>query len=510
MLVNYHDKEFIIEGLSEGFDLGYRGKQGSQRCNNSVAVNTNKTIALGKVMSEVAKGRINGPYPNPPLPYFKCSPLSLREKSTPGKYRLLHDYSYPYDDTSVNANIPESASKVKYAVLEDALEPLTRYAAPYLAKADIAEAYRLLPIRKEDYNLTGFKLDGKYYQDAMLSMGASSSCLTFERFSSGLKFILENKYEVRHVVKLLDDFLFIGETHQECLQGLNSFQDMCSTTGIPIAHDKTEGPVRKLVFLGIEIDTVSWTISIPQCKIDQYAGTIRDMLSKGSCTLRELKSIIGKLTFVTKIVPAGRCFQRRLHDATIGRTKPSAVIQVGEAMRQDLTTWLTFLEAYNGREFLRPKERVTSEDLCFYSDSSLKGYGSIFQNYYLQGNFPPAWQKYDIMVLELYPIFIMINLFANYLARKTVVFYTDNEPLVHALNKHTSKNKNVMQMMRPLVLVLLEKNICLEAQHIPGVKNVTCDDLSRLQGPVGVRGLQDNAVALVVPHHLRPHNFRLK
>ena len=113
------------------------------------------------------------------------------------------------------------------------------------------------------------------------------------------------------------------------------------------------------------------------------------------------------------------------------------------------------------------------------------------------------------MVLELYPIFVMINMFADYLYGRKIIFHTDNEPLVHVLNKQTSKNRRVMKLLRPLVLVLLQKKILLKAEHIPGVKNVTCDDLSRLQGTQDVRGLRTDAEALEVPNHLRPHNLRL-
>ena len=508
-LVGYKDKDFIINGLTEGFSLNYIGVQASQSCNNSVTVNNNKSIAMTKVMSEVSKGRIAGPFTSPPLDNFKCSPLSLREKSTPGKYRLLHDYSYPYDETSVNANIPEAATKVKYATLEDALKVLVKYEAPYLAKSDIAEAYRLLPLTPKDYNLTGFKLDGGWFVDLALPMGCSSSCLTFERFSSGLEYALKNTYEVRHVVKVLDDFLFLGETYEECKHGLDSFRRLCEATNIPIAEDKTEGPSRSLVFLGILIDTVSWSISIPVEKINKYAFSIRKILKEGKCSLRELKSIIGKLTFVNKIVPAGRCFQRRLHDATIGHSKPAAIITVGQSVRADLEVWLTFLEGYNGREFLRESIEWTSNDLQFYSDASLKGYGSTFQKFYLQGIFPPAWREFDIMVLEMYPIFVMLIMFADYLYGKKIIFHTDNEPLVHVLNKQTSKNRRVMKLLRPLVLVLLQKKIILKVEHVPGVENTTCDDLSRFQGTREVRGLRTDAVALQVPHHLRPHNLRL-
>ena len=101
-LTDYHDKDFVIDGLTHGFDLGYKGEQGSQRCNNNLTVNSNPGIALAKVNKEIDLGRIEGPFEDAPFKHFKCSPLALREKSTPGQYRLLHNLSLPYDDSAVN------------------------------------------------------------------------------------------------------------------------------------------------------------------------------------------------------------------------------------------------------------------------------------------------------------------------------------------------------------------------------------------------------------------------
>ena len=143
-------------------------------------------------------------------------PFSLREKSTPGKYRLLHNLSYPYDDRAVNLNIPKEISKLSYASVSDAIKIINSLPQCYLAKADIAEAYRLVPLRPSCYNLLGFRLGGMYYFDRCLPMGASSSCSIFEKISDGLEFILKDTYKVQNVVKMLDDFLFLADTEEEC------------------------------------------------------------------------------------------------------------------------------------------------------------------------------------------------------------------------------------------------------------------------------------------------------
>ena len=41
-----------------------------------------------------------------------------------------------------------------------------------IAKADIQEAFRLIPIRPQDYPLLGFTWKGLFYYDIMLPMGA--------------------------------------------------------------------------------------------------------------------------------------------------------------------------------------------------------------------------------------------------------------------------------------------------------------------------------------------------
>ena len=47
-------------------------------------------------------GRIAGPFRDIPFVNFQSSPLVLVPKHDPGKYRLIHDLSYPKSD-SINA-----------------------------------------------------------------------------------------------------------------------------------------------------------------------------------------------------------------------------------------------------------------------------------------------------------------------------------------------------------------------------------------------------------------------
>ena len=107
--------------------------------------------------------------------------MGIREKKTPGEYRVIHNLSYPYDETSVNAAIPREHATVQYATISDAIKHINHHGrACFLAKTDIKSAFRLLPIHPDDRHLLGLKWDGLYYFDNCLPMGCASSCKLFE------------------------------------------------------------------------------------------------------------------------------------------------------------------------------------------------------------------------------------------------------------------------------------------------------------------------------------------
>ena len=92
----------------------------------------------------------------------------------------------------------------------------------FLAKSDISEACRLLPLNPSQYHLMGFSWRNKYYFDICLPMGCSDSCRLYESFSDSSVLILKNKYEVEHIIKVLDDFLFLLENEHKCQSALIS------------------------------------------------------------------------------------------------------------------------------------------------------------------------------------------------------------------------------------------------------------------------------------------------
>ena len=67
------------------------------------------------------------------------------------------------------------------------------------------------------------------------------------------------------------------------------------------------------------------------------------------------------------------------------------------------------------------------------------------------------------------------------MTNQRILFFTDNEGLVHVINKKSCRDKDLMVFVRKLVLVCLSNNIVFKAKHIPCLCNTLADALSRLQ-----------------------------
>ena len=184
--------QYLIDGFMRGFSLENTSLINTHPIRNSFSVKHNKDIVYRKLNHERLLGRIAGPFTYSPFHKFQISPLSVREKKVKGKYRLIHDLSFPYDSTSINANIPQTAKKVHYATVGNAIQILLHLPhSSYTAKTDIADAYRLIPIRPEDFPKLGIFFDGSYYYDKSLPQGCASLCKIFETLSTAIQAIFK-------------------------------------------------------------------------------------------------------------------------------------------------------------------------------------------------------------------------------------------------------------------------------------------------------------------------------
>ncbi|XP_069476331.1 uncharacterized protein [Ambystoma mexicanum] len=249
---------------------------------------------------------------------------------------------------SVNDGISEDQCRVHYASFEDAVELVKALGeGALMGKADIESAFRLLSIHKDSHHLLGFKVLQEYFYDKCLPMGCAISCAYFERFSRFLEFSVRQRAKVGGILHYLDDFLFIGRKGtQDCKELMGVFQGLMEEFGVPLAKEKTVGPVTTLVFLGIEIDSVAGECRLPGEKVRKLKEVIAGMLGKEKATLKELQSLAGNLNFAGKVIPAasGRAKdeeERKKEDPPrLGGTSSSEERDPGRREEDPTASWL--------------------------------------------------------------------------------------------------------------------------------------------------------------------------
>ena len=213
---------------------------------NFVPATTNPKAVDEKLAKDIELGRMVGPFDEQPSPVFHVSPLGLIPKKVPGEFRLIHHLSFP-EGKSINSHIPQIASSVHYANIDDAIRLIRRGCA--LAKTDIKNAFRLIPVSPSDYNLLGICWRDRFYVDMNLAMGISRSCKIFESFSTALELIALSGLHIPSILHLIDDFFIISKSLASCANYQHVFLKTCDELGVLMAPEKTVGPSFLLSYL---------------------------------------------------------------------------------------------------------------------------------------------------------------------------------------------------------------------------------------------------------------------
>ena len=88
------------------------------------------------------------------------------------------------------------------------------------------------------------------------------------------------------------------------------------------------------------------------------------------CTKRELLSLIGKLSFSCKILPAGRIFLCRLIDLATTVKNLHHHIRITTNARLDMQWWLDILPSWSGKTIILESHWTPSTRMQLFTDAS--------------------------------------------------------------------------------------------------------------------------------------------
>ena len=109
-------------------------------------------------------------------------------------------------------------------------------------------------------------------------------------------------------------------------------------------------------------------------------------------------------------------------------------------MKADFFTWQQFFQEYNGKSFFLNEKWENSVSLQLFTDAAgAHGFGAVFGSHWCYGEWPKTWLGQNIAILEFYPIVLSLMLWGDHIRDRCITFFTDNEALVHVINKSTCR-----------------------------------------------------------------------
>ena len=421
-------------------------------------------------------GAICGPFQTCPLKNMHFSPFLTREKPGAPHRRVIVDLSF-LEGLSVNAGVDsDKYLHTPFLLTLPTLDTITQKVkengrGSLLYKIDLSRAFRHIKLDPKDYNLLGLHFSNQIYYDLCLPFGFKHGSAIFQRISDAIRYIMHTKGF--KVTNYLDDI--IG--HSVCSQASKSFQtlhQLILDLGFEISQKKLVTPSTRVTCLGVEIDTVNFTVSITKDKVREVLDMCQIRQNKKTCTKRELQSLLGKLLYITKCVKSSRYFLNRMLELLRSAHKKDTIL-LNHGFHKDLKWFQQFVPNFNGTAFF-VHQNVHHE---IQLDACLQGLGARWGDQVYAVPIPLKHNNMGIVHLEMLNILVAIRIWGPYWQGKNIKIHCDNAAVVSVLTTGKTRETLLAAIARNILMETATYDICLRTVHISGKNNNIADSLSR-------------------------------
>lgn len=490
-LASHPDSVFVdhlLTGLSQGFKVGVLVQPSVSYVSRNLRSALDEPDTVSTLLErELQMGYVIGPFKSPPFSVFRTSPIGVATRKYSGKKRLIFDLSAPHSGPfpSINSLIPPEPFSLHYATVDHAIKLIkTAGRGAWLSKADISDAFKIVPIHPSQWNLFGVKWASNFYFAVRLAFGCKSSPSIFNLVSEALCWVLLNRVKVPSLLHLLDDFLLIDAPRDASGSSLLKLKSCFHHLGIPLSEEKTIGPYTSLEFLGLTLDTVEMKVSLPAEKLERICIISNSFCEAQSISKQQLLSLLGHLNFAMRVIPQGRSFISRLLFTASSVPGLHDQVFLDDGCRSDLRFWTRLLENWNGVSFFYDDVVRCSDSLLFFTDAAPSvGFGGYFQGQWFASVWPPHFPAMteSSALYEIYPVAVACHVWGHLWKRKRISVLCDNQAVVHIINKGRSSAAEIMPFMRSITWSSVIHNFIMSARHVPGHLNTLADCLSRFK-----------------------------
>ena len=477
-LAGYDDT--LLDYIKYGFPMGYVGPTSDtpSTVNHPSATQFRPQIDEF-IQKEKSLGGLIGPFDDPPIiEWAHISPLMSRPKADPTKRRVITDLTYPREH-SINAYIKKNIvmgmmnthSLPTVDVVVDRVLDIGPNA--YMFTIDVSRAYKNFKSCPLDWPLLAVNWNGGHFVDVTMPFGARASSGHMQRVADAIVATLAARGIVAHMY--LDDLVVVAGSEQQAWEQYDIARSLLEELGLPEAHDKSQPPATRIKWLGIHVDSVHGTLSIPNDKLDEVIAIVRSYTTKRSLSRKQLQSVIGKIMHIAKCIRTARLFLARLLEKLRGAKRLH--ININSSMRSDLKWLSEFASTWNGVAVF-PKTFPVREVVV---DACLDGIGAAtHRSAYAFPLSAASDQLSNISEIEAINVAIALQTFVAESDRgKCIRILCDNLPAVQVLQSGRGRNKAMLEAARATWMVQALYQVTIVYEHIPGRLNFLADALSR-------------------------------
>ena len=486
-VVPIHEARSLLYGLEYGVRIGRPPASAVIESPNWPSSSELASQVSEVIDSDLAQGRLYGPFTKPPFDNYIVSPLGAFLKRGSNKARVIHDLSYPALG-SVNSEISPEEYSLQYTSIDDAVRLCNSLApaVPLLSKVDLKDAFKHIPVHPLDWHLMGFVWpDGvgrsRYFFNKVLSFGLRSAPALFDRYARHLPAFAALEGFSSGLVRYVDDFLIVSADRISCQVDLDCLVATCDRAGFTVQPSKVLPPSHKVEFLGIEIDTRNAILRISDVRLAEIKLLLDEWAGRRTCSKRQLLRLIGKLAFAARVVRRGRAFLGRLIGLARKLRHLHFRTKLSVESRRDISWWSSSIHSHNGSQ-LYTRDWSSPDVLHVFTDASNHGFGACWGNEYFAlsytGSLAPLL-SHSINWRELHAAVKALATWASTWADRAVIFHVDNQAACGILSKLYTPCPELMELLRSWALLLEHHNIDVKIEYIATGDNVLADALSR-------------------------------
>lgn len=358
-------------------------------------------------------------------------------------------------------------------MLRDLLQP-----NDYMAKIDLKDAYFTIPIWKNHQKFLRFLWKDTQWKFMCLPFGLASAPHVFTKILKPIVGLLR-KQGIRLII-YLDDILLMASTAETLSHHVALTVALLELLGFVVNYQKSQlNPVQSLEFLGFQINSVTFQISLPKDKVKNIKRECQKVLDHQTITVRELARLLGKLSASIQAVfpaPLHYRYLQAVNKQSLAKqgSYEAPVIWSATAL-EELKWWRDHLTAWNGKALLREPPTLIIE-----TDASTTGWGARCGQTQTRGLWSQTERLLHINCLELLAGGFALKSFLKSKCNIHVLLLMDNTSAISYINKMGGSTSLVLSSLAfDLWQWCLERSITVEAHHLPGRLNTVADYESR-------------------------------